>query len=52
MTRRGLRSVLPALALNFGLMPWHIDPDPPVLTHDELTAFVDYFIRMIGDDDG
>lgn len=52
MTRRGLRPILPAFALHFGLLPWHIDPEPPALTHGELEVFVDYFTRMVGDDDG
>ena len=42
MTRRGLRPLLPAFAARFGIMPWHIDPIPPVLTRAELDVFVDY----------
>lgn len=50
MTRRGLRAVLPALAANYGILPWHIDPQPPVLTHGELEAFIDHFGRMVNHD--
>lgn len=38
MIRRQVRDMLPALAL-LGIMPWHIDPDPPVLTFGEMEAF-------------
>lgn len=46
MTRRGLRQVLPALAMVYGILPWHIDPDPPVLTHGELEAFTDHYLTL------
>lgn len=53
MTRRGLRKVLPALAAVCHIMPWHIDPEPPVLTRDELLEFVDYTTQYLtGGSDG
>ncbi len=42
MSRRQLRQHLPALAHLYGVMPWHIDPDPPVLTNGELEAFMEW----------
>lgn len=50
MTRRGLRKELPAFAFHFGILPWHLDPDPPVLTHGELEAFAEFYLRMVTDD--
>lgn len=46
MMRRHLRSLLPALARVFGIMPWHIDPDPPVLTFGELEEFAFFLEAM------
>lgn len=42
MTRRELRELLPAFAHWFGVMPWHIEPDPPVLTSGEVETFADW----------
>jgi hypothetical protein len=39
MMRRQLREHLPALASRFGIMPWHIDPEPPMLTVGEAETF-------------
>ena len=41
MIRRQLRKALPALAHFYGIMPWHIDPDPPELTISELRVFLE-----------
>lgn len=49
MSRRGLRAQLPAFAKEFGILPWHIDPEPPVLTRGELEAFMDFYLRLNGD---
>ena len=40
MIRRQLRKLLPALAHWYGIMPWHLHPDPAVLTFGELEEFV------------
>lgn len=46
MTRRGLRKALPALAMHYGVLPWHLDPEPPVLTRGEVQSFVDHYLKM------
>lgn len=40
MTRRGLLQALPALSHFYGIHPWHIEPDPPILTVDEIAEYL------------
>lgn len=37
--RRALREELPALSKAFGVMPWHLDGGPAVLTFGEIDAY-------------
>lgn len=37
--RRVLREQLPAITAIYGLMPWHIDGGPPVLTFGEIDVY-------------
>lgn len=52
MTRRGLRPLLPAFAHWFGIMPWHIESDPPVLTVGETSAFIAWLTERLDQRDG
>lgn len=40
--RRALRPQWPAFAERFGLMPWHLDGGPPILTFGEQDALVEW----------
>lgn len=40
--RRALRGQWPAFAERFGILPWHFDGGPPVLTYGEQEALMQW----------